>query len=734
MNNKKGFTLIEIIAVIILIAIIMLIAVPSVSSIVDNSKKSAYLDIANAYVDAVRNQISSRNYNIPKTGYAYYIPIDIIEITRGAKQSPYGEWAKMDSDIKYTALDKDDSGNCSNSGTSAVTTNASDPFKIYNKKYAMFESQKTYTSAKLGCLKSGSISDAYVIVAYNTIFNKYEYVWASRDDTGHKIYPSSIEDISTEDIVIDKNPIGTFTTIEKYAVKVSRESNPTSGTKYTVSEFNARSIGRTNKVGLYFPDRSFGIGSSELDISDQEAMNCYTVEPKADGSVMITYYNPSCSKNVIIPNRIGGKLVTEIGAYAFAGIELESVVIPDSVTVIGSRAFYNNKINDVVYPTTAVTINSEAFSSNYLTEINVPSNATLSGAPFTNNKVSEENAFLYKTDVNGNKDYSVLIGYAGTSKDIVIPEKKDGVTPLKTIGSSAFRSLKLNSVSIPDSVTTIESWAFAGNNLTHIDYPSNLKSIGGAAFNGNKLTTLSNIPSSVNSISSRSFNNNSVNDGTEFVYARYSDGRVNYSKIVSYAGSNKNVTIPPTKEGVALTTITGSAFLGVSLKKIVGGIPSTVTSIGVEAFNANNVADADNPWIYARTSTGAEDKTKIIGYAGSNKNITIPSTVKVIGEQAFGECGIKTVVIPEGVTTIEKNAFRYNYVQNPTIPSTVTSIGSAAFCKEISWGKFNRFDTIINKTGKGFDWKSITCGHFEAMSNATGVLNHQVGDITITNG
>ena len=725
--NKKGFTLIELLAVIIIIAVVGLIAIPSISGTIDNSRRKAYIDIANAYVDAVRNKIASREFVIPKTGVTYYIPIDSIHIEGGVKQSPYGEWASFESDIKYVALDKDDVGNCSGvSGTNAITASSSDPFKVYNQKYLAFDSEKTYTSAKQGCIKGDTFADAYVIVVFNKVRNRYEYYWASRDVTGHKIYPSIIDNLSESDIVLNDNPIGTFVSVDKYVVKVSNEGNPTSGKKYAFSEFNARTFGNANKVGFYMPDKTFGLGSSIYDMEAQEAALCFKYETKADGTIKITWYNPDCSDQVIIPSKIDGKTVTEIGAYAFRDCGITSVVIPDSVTTIGSRAFYSNSISEVIFPTTSVTINSEAFSNNQLTEINVPSNATLSGGPFTNNQVPEENAYIYKTYPDGSKDYRTLIGYAGTSDIINIPPEREGVA-LLTIGEAAFRGAKKSSITIPDTVTRIENWAFASNNLTSFTYPSHLTYIGYAAFANNQLTTTKNIPSTVTSIGGRSYNGNKVADGSEYVYARDASG-INYSTIVSYAGKNKSITIPPTQgpDNTPLKSIVSAAFFGCGLQKINNGIPNSVTSIGTKAFNSNSISDANNPWIYGRKSTGGEDKTVVIGYGGSNKNITIPSTVKVIKSYALSETGIKSVVIPEGVTTIEANALRQSYLTDVIIPSSVTSIGDGAFCKEVSWADFNRYSRIVNKTGKAFNWKGITCSSLTPLNAATGVQPHQV--------
>ncbi len=42
LKNKKGFTLVELLAVIVILAIILAIAVPSISSMITNSKKSSF--------------------------------------------------------------------------------------------------------------------------------------------------------------------------------------------------------------------------------------------------------------------------------------------------------------------------------------------------------------------------------------------------------------------------------------------------------------------------------------------------------------------------------------------------------------------------------------------------------------------------------------------------------------------------------------------------------------------
>ena len=52
-TNKKGFTLLELLAVIVILAIIALIATPIVLNMINNAKKSAAVDSAYGYIKAI---------------------------------------------------------------------------------------------------------------------------------------------------------------------------------------------------------------------------------------------------------------------------------------------------------------------------------------------------------------------------------------------------------------------------------------------------------------------------------------------------------------------------------------------------------------------------------------------------------------------------------------------------------------------------------------------------------
>lgn len=74
--NKKGFTLIELLAVIIILGVLMIIAIPAVTSYIQNSRKSAYVDTAGAYVSAVRTKVNEgHDMQLFSTDTLYLIPV-----------------------------------------------------------------------------------------------------------------------------------------------------------------------------------------------------------------------------------------------------------------------------------------------------------------------------------------------------------------------------------------------------------------------------------------------------------------------------------------------------------------------------------------------------------------------------------------------------------------------------------------------------------------------------------
>lgn len=673
-KDKLAFTLIELLAVIIILGILMIIAIPSVTNYISDSRKQAYVDTAQEYVSAAVVAVNSGKYRFYDTDTTYYLHINNLKMENIENRSPYGEF-----------------------------------------------------------------EDAYVVVAYNGGAEKpFEYYWTSKDEFGNRF---------------DLIKADTMTTADMY-INSERPLN------------NKAPIGTRNKVVIIDKDGNLINASQVVETTAEEADKCYSYEfIESNKTVKLTYYNISCGKDVRIPGVIDGYTVTEIYSYSFYNMGLTSVVIPGTVTKIGSRAFASNQLTKVVLPAGLITIDSEAFMNNKLPEIYLPDGLKTVGArSFKTNKMTTYDipnsvtslgacafcdnpianpSFLYVK--NGNDyDYTRIRGYIGdlsefSNKRFVIPPEVNGVQ-LTTIESSAFYSMGLSGweVVIPSTVTTIGSSAFSQSGISKVNLPSGLKTIGSSAFYSNNLTELS-IPSSVTSIGTLAFNGNKVASGDDiWIYKRTSSG-IDYSTLIGYSGAQRNnVQIPTSKNGIPLETIADSALRYLSLT---GGItiPSTVKNLSSTAFILNKLSWVDNgdgdktgPFVYKRTGPGTFDKTSLITYAGyNNSNVVIPSQVKRIENSAFYYSLTKSVVIPEGVTYIGSNAFYLCRLKTVTIPSTVTTIGSNAFQKQRTWTSMNgELTTIVNKTGKAFNWMSITGGPEEATF-VTGTVKNWYGNIEV---
>ena len=194
----------------------------------------------------------------------------------------------------------------------------------------------------------------------------------------------------------------------------------------------------------------FGFKSFGLDI---EPMGDATDEEYFEfGDGVIRGYSDDGPKDLVIPSKIDGKKVTEIGSGAFRYNKLESVDIPDSVTKIGSEAFRDNNLTSVDIPDSVTEIGSYAFRDNKLESVDIPDSVTEIGS----------NAFSYNN-----------------LESVDIP---DSVTE---IGSYAFSNNYLTSVDISDSVTKIGSYAFQNNNLTKFIVPTNVEELGYGAISDN---------------------------------------------------------------------------------------------------------------------------------------------------------------------------------------------------------------------------------------------------------
>ena len=94
MKNKNGFTLVEIISVVVILGVLALIAVPAVSGYITNSRKTNYSTTILSYLQTVKG-----DYDMGTYGDKIYdnelmiVPIKLVKLEKGGStESPFGSY------------------------------------------------------------------------------------------------------------------------------------------------------------------------------------------------------------------------------------------------------------------------------------------------------------------------------------------------------------------------------------------------------------------------------------------------------------------------------------------------------------------------------------------------------------------------------------------------------------------------------------------------------------------
>ncbi|MGI6248148.1 MAG: leucine-rich repeat protein [Acutalibacteraceae bacterium] len=534
---------------------------------------------------------------------------------------------------------------------------------------------------------------------------------------------------------------------------------------------------------------------------------------KVDGGfATITDVNDSISGDITVPSTLGGYTVTVIGNFAFSYCtSLTSIIIPDSVTSIGNYAFSDcDSLTSINLGNGVTSIGNCAFYyCTSLTGITIPKSVTIIGESVFDScdilasiDVADENPNYSSADgVLFNKDKTRLIQYpiGNPRTSYTVPGS------VTVIGDYAFSyCFSLTSIIIPgNGVTSIGTEAFSScEALTSITLGNGVASIGGNAFGFCIILASIDVADDNPNYSSADgvlFNK----DKSQLIQYPIGNPRTSYTVPVGVTIigdsafdnclSLTNITIP---DGV--TSIGDFAFsncenlTGVSIPDSVTSIgedafsncenltyisiPDGVVSIGAGAFSCTGYFNDDSNWendvlyignhlIKAQYSLGGDYAIKdgtitvadsALYYCTSLTSITIPNSVKKLGEYAFAECSSLADIDVAGdnpnYSSAEGVLFNKDktlLVQYPagnarasyTVPNGVTGIGSGAFYVCASLTSIVLPDSVISIGG----WAFIGTGYYNDNSNwedeALYLGNHLInakntisGDYTIKNG
>ncbi len=406
---------------------------------------------------------------------------------------------------------------------------------------------------------------------------------------------------------------------------------------------------------------------------------CMATYVNDNDTVTISGYEETCPKDVVIPNKIDGKVVTKIGLSAFKQKGITSVVIPDTVTDIGDDAFRSNNLTSITLPSSLTTIGMWAFEYNQITSLVIPEGVTN----------VKQDAFYYNriTSLTLPSTLRYIGNYAFSSNqitDLVIP---DGV---KSISTRAFFNNPLERLTIPSSVTLIQSYdTFSLDNITYLstDAPSSSN----LHIPANGLDTLI-IGSNVTNLPYCGYQENgcSINSleisSTYILTKDYASYSTNQNPFVNRWKIN-NVKI-----GNNITRLGNNVFRNNTITSVT--LPNTLTEIGTGTFANNSI-----------TSLSIPGNITTIGSASfldnSISSLTISNGVTTIRNGAFSSNNLTTVSLPNSVRTIENYAFSSNDISTITVGNGATSIGESAFFKSSSSGyegNLNLTSVTIDKT------------------------------------
>ena len=368
--------------------------------------------------------------------------------------------------------------------------------------------------------------------------------------------------------------------------------------------------------------------------------------------------------------------VTDIDSSAFAGTNITSVFIPNTVTEIALGAFRNcTSLENVVFPKNLATIWSNAFQG------------------------------------------------CTALTSIALPEG------LGSIGGSAFNGCTaLTSVSIPDSVTMVNGAAFFGctaltsvyigakkvdnlafgecKNLNSVTIGENVEKISSTVFQGQYTSTIYN-GISITEIKVAEGNTHLKMDGNCLIM----DGTT-----VVFGLNVETAEIP---EGV--TTIDYFAFAHHTALTSVT-FPKSLTTIDWYAFyECSGITSIDLSVCTKLTSIGERAFSSCSNLAGT---VTIPDSVTSLGNYAFQWTNIEKVDIGVGVKTVGTRAFYYcSNLKIVTLGANVTTINENAFnnCTNLN---------TINYSGTTAKWATITKGTNWKSSGVTITVNCTDGTVT----
>lgn len=253
---------------------------------------------------------------------------------------------------------------------------------------------------------------------------------------------------------------------------------------------------------------------------------------------------------------------------------------------------------------------------------------------------------------------------------------------------------KLTSVIFPSTLKTIGEGAFYGcSRLTSVELPAQTVSIGNEVFGDCPLLATLSLGEGLESIGRSAFENCIALTGVSMPAGMESIGALAFKGCTKLASAAL---------GNSLTLLGDSAFYGCSALQSVE-LPVTVSSVGTRTFagcsalnavglgNVSAIGEAAFNGCSALTEIAIPNGVETLGnyaFYGCSALATVTlgtqerssSSLKTIGDYAFAETAVKSVVLPDGVSTLGNYAFnKCASLATVSLGNSLTAIGNYAF-------------------------------------------------------
>ena len=388
MKKKRGFTLVELLAVIVILAVILIIAMPKISDVIKNSKEAslettAKLIASQAEKKYTENQILDGSSvikcsDVAKISNADYESCNITFDSKGnAKVTIVGKGKFEGLTIKNATKNSATATELTETAAKyfSYDVNASNEMNYYDITVTDLDKCVAYLMKAMNDTSDEAKDGATTLCNGGTVGEGNLSAFVSLGDIPSSDYETAGLKVNVlkKYLQIDEGKCASYLTTIKYNPELCTNEENIPYLPYLVTKSDH------DKAGI-------------------------TLSDKPNETVTITGYSVAGGLDVVIPSMIDGKTVVAIGDYAFTtrgvipaltaynndykvsllsynsnnnyvikslaaqapikGLGITSVVIPNTVINIGWYAFKGNNLINVEIPSSITAIGNYAFANN----------------------------------------------------------------------------------------------------------------------------------------------------------------------------------------------------------------------------------------------------------------------------------------------------------------------------------------------------------------------------------